>query len=167
MPALWATRWRETFTSCLHRWAKRQQRGLPVTSGCTGLSVFLCVAFATHTNCAVMCACLTDACVLSVCCCRRAATCLSACLLVHLQGFRTPEEVATFGSLMQGLVDIVVGKYDGSLKVGVGGCAGSGLWQLYRVWDDSKGRHLAAVRPLNHPYTQRPALQHKLFSHMV
>jgi len=36
------------------------------------------------------------------------------------QGFRTPEEVATFGSLMQGLADIVVGKYDGSLKVGKG-----------------------------------------------
>lgn len=38
--------------------------------------------------------------------------------LPALQGFRTPEEVATFGSLMQGLADIVVGKYDGSLKVG-------------------------------------------------
>jgi hypothetical protein len=38
-------------------------------------------------------------------------------MLLALQGFRTPEEVATFGSLMQGLADIVVGKYDGSLKV--------------------------------------------------
>jgi hypothetical protein len=36
---------------------------------------------------------------------------------MSVQGFRTPEEVATFGSLMQGLADIVVGKYDGSLKV--------------------------------------------------
>lgn len=48
---------------------------------------------------------------------------------MHLQGFRTPEEVATFGSLMQGMADIVVGKYDGSLKVGAGQSTGSGLWQ--------------------------------------
>jgi len=33
------------------------------------------------------------------------------------QGFRTPEEVATFGRLLQGMADIVVGKYNGSLKV--------------------------------------------------
>lgn len=38
-------------------------------------------------------------------------------VLVFLQGFRTPEEVATFGSLMQGMAEIVVNKYDGSLKV--------------------------------------------------
>jgi hypothetical protein len=37
------------------------------------------------------------------------------CLL--LQGFRTPEEVATFGRLMAGMADIVVHKYNGSLKV--------------------------------------------------
>jgi hypothetical protein len=36
---------------------------------------------------------------------------------VCLQGFRTPEEVATFGRLMSGMADIVVHKYNGSLKV--------------------------------------------------
>jgi hypothetical protein len=36
-----------------------------------------------------------------------------------LQGFRTPEEVATFGRLMSGMADIVVHKYNGSLKVRV------------------------------------------------
>ncbi|KAF6261185.1 glycolate dehydrogenase [Scenedesmus sp. NREL 46B-D3] len=36
--------------------------------------------------------------------------------LVFAQGFRTPEEVATFGRLMSGMADIVVHKYNGSLK---------------------------------------------------
>ncbi|WIA33444.1 hypothetical protein OEZ86_006576 [Tetradesmus obliquus] len=36
--------------------------------------------------------------------------------LVFAQGFRTPEEVATFGRLMAGMADIVVHKYNGSLK---------------------------------------------------
>eukprot|EP00775_Hariotina_reticulata_P013456 gene13456-13582_t len=36
--------------------------------------------------------------------------------LVFAQGFRTSEEVATFGRLLQGMADIVVGKYNGSLK---------------------------------------------------
>jgi hypothetical protein len=39
----------------------------------------------------------------------------------HPQGFRTPEEVATFGSLMADMADIVANKYQGSLKVGEGG----------------------------------------------
>lgn len=34
-----------------------------------------------------------------------------------MQGFRTPEEVATFGKLLSGMADIVVHKYNGSLKV--------------------------------------------------
>lgn len=41
---------------------------------------------------------------------------LSLIILV-LQGFRTPEEVATFGKLLSGMADIVVHKYNGSLKV--------------------------------------------------
>jgi hypothetical protein len=49
------------------------------------------------------------------------SACTTCCLHNLLQGFRTPEEVATFGRMMQGLADIVVGKYDGSLKVGTGG----------------------------------------------
>eukprot|EP00878_Enallax_costatus_P006622 GHUV01006940.1.p1 GENE.GHUV01006940.1~~GHUV01006940.1.p1 ORF type:complete len:990 (+),score=266.56 GHUV01006940.1:206-3175(+) len=36
--------------------------------------------------------------------------------LVFAQGFRTPEEVATFGKLLSGMADIVVHKYNGSLK---------------------------------------------------
>eukprot|EP00879_Flechtneria_rotunda_P006313 GHRR01006635.1.p1 GENE.GHRR01006635.1~~GHRR01006635.1.p1 ORF type:complete len:789 (+),score=273.08 GHRR01006635.1:1646-4012(+) len=36
--------------------------------------------------------------------------------LVFAQGFRTPEEVATFGRLLKGMAEIVVHKYDGSLK---------------------------------------------------
>jgi hypothetical protein len=48
------------------------------------------------------------------------------CCCLRLQGFRTPEEVATFGRLMAGMADIVVHKYNGSLKV----C--TPLWQTYR-----------------------------------
>lgn len=106
-----------------------------------------------------MCACLlTDAYVLSACCCRRAAACPSACLSVHLQGFRTAEEVATFGSLMQGLADIVVGKYDGSLKVGVGVDVQVLACGSFRGFGMT-ARAVAAVGPLTHPYAQRPALR--------
>jgi hypothetical protein len=71
-----------------------------------------------------------------------------------LQGFRTPEEVATFGSLMQGLADIVVGKYDGSLKVRACVClrggAGEDCWGL-QGWALSKTANgLGTFWPVQH-----------------
>lgn len=47
------------------------------------------------------------------------AQCAAVSVQRCLQGFRTPDEVATFGRLMAGMADIVVHKYNGSLKVGL------------------------------------------------